>query len=66
MGFEGFSSHLKKNTQCAPMRKTGRERFNEEKYAVLCENCTKELNTLCGRDVEFIEISLLLRTGRTV
>jgi len=31
MGFEGFSSHLKKNTQCAHMRKTNRERFNEEK-----------------------------------
>jgi hypothetical protein len=66
VGFEGFSSHLKKNTQFAPMRKTNRETFSEEKSAVLYENCTKELNTLCGRNVEFIGTILLLRKGCTV
>jgi hypothetical protein len=63
---EGFSSHLKKNTQCASMRKTNRERLNEEKSAVLCENCTKEPNTLCGRHAEFTGMSQLLRRGRII
>jgi hypothetical protein len=38
----------------------------EEKSAVLCGNCTKYLNTLCGRKAEFWATSLLLRRGRTV
>ena len=48
------------------MRKTNSKRFNDEKSAVLCENCTKELNTLCGRNAEFIGTCLLLRRGRTI
>jgi len=66
MGFEGFSSHLKKKTQYAPIIKTNRERFNEEKSAVLYENYTKELNTQGGRNAKFIETSLLLGRERTI
>lgn len=48
------------------MRKTNWKMFKEDKSAVLCENCTKELDTLCGRNAAFIGTSLLLRRGRTI